>query len=174
MADLTPAEEKWIKALERLAKRRPKTLGLWGGTGDLVVIALDENGNVQHDGASVGDGHREVVVNAGPSIRIPSGGGDPDWVYLEDIDRPWVDGQRGLTMVDEINDEDHVREAGEDPPACIGQWCCGCERHPSGKPWGSAIARWAEHDKTCPKAPAAGATSVAGDEQLKGGSDARP
>lgn len=82
---LTDEEERWIAALRRLAARRPKTLGVWGGEGDvLTVIALTEDGGLLHN-----VGGAEVVC-AVTNVRIPAGGGDPDWINVEDFDRPWV------------------------------------------------------------------------------------
>lgn len=38
---------------------------------------------------------------------------------------------------------------------CTREWCCGCAGHPTGKPWGWAAQRWAEHAETCPGNPSA-------------------
>jgi hypothetical protein len=92
MSDLTREEERWIASLRRLAAKRPSTLGVWGGSGKLAVIALTDNGGFSHDGSSLGSHHPEVVVHTGVEVNIPAGGGDPDWAYLDDIERPWVDG----------------------------------------------------------------------------------
>lgn len=78
---VTPDEERWIKALRRLCAKRPPTLGLWGGMGDLQVIALSEDGGIMWDG--------EVICNV-TTIAIPAGGGDPDWMNVEDTERPWA------------------------------------------------------------------------------------
>jgi hypothetical protein len=78
---LTDDERRWIASLCRLAAKRPPTLGLWGGTGPLQVIALTEDGALMWPG--------EVICNI-MSIDIPAGGGDPDWVQIEDVERPWV------------------------------------------------------------------------------------
>lgn len=37
------------------------------------------------------------------------------------------------------------RHDGEDPPDCVGQWCCGCAVHPIGKPWGWNHEAWERH-----------------------------
>lgn len=34
---------------------------------------------------------------------------------------------------------------GEEQSVCIGQWCCGCDAHPIGKPWGWNYEAWARH-----------------------------
>lgn len=41
--------------------------------------------------------------------------------------------------------EDHSG-TGEDRPVCVGQWCCGCDEHPIGKPWGWNYRAWEEHN----------------------------
>lgn len=87
MAELTPDERRWIASLHRLAKKRPQTLGLWGGWGNLTVVALSEDGHLQHDGVAQG-GEGIVTVE---DIDIPTGGGDPYNVTLDEIERPWVD-----------------------------------------------------------------------------------
>ena len=28
---------------------------------------------------------------------------------------------------------------------CIGTWCCGCDEHPIGKPWGWNYEEWNRH-----------------------------
>lgn len=78
---LTPEEERWVTALKRLAVKRPATLGLWGGLNDLIVVALTEDGGFMHEGD---------VICAVTGIPIPAGGGDPDWINVEDTDRPWA------------------------------------------------------------------------------------
>lgn len=30
-------------------------------------------------------------------------------------------------------------------PVCVGQWCCGCDEHPIGKPWGWNYEAWERH-----------------------------
>lgn len=84
---VTPDEEKWIKALKRLAAKRPPTLGLWGGLNDLIVVALTEDGGFEH---GEGEGPGNEVICIVTSIPIPAGGGDPDWIDVEDLDRPWA------------------------------------------------------------------------------------
>ena len=79
MHDLTPEEERWIAALKRLGKRRPPRLGLWGGTGNLNVCVLAEDGGFMHDI----DGTETVVFSE--SVAIPAGGGDPENVALADV-----------------------------------------------------------------------------------------
>lgn len=37
------------------------------------------------------------------------------------------------------------RHDGDEEPPCVGQWCCGCNEHPLGKPWGWNAEAWAEH-----------------------------
>ena len=34
---------------------------------------------------------------------------------------------------------------------CHGQWCCGCDEHPIGKPWGWNWRAWERHYAVCPK-----------------------
>jgi hypothetical protein len=34
---------------------------------------------------------------------------------------------------------------GGEQPVCVGQWCCGCDEHPIGKPWGASFERWERH-----------------------------
>lgn len=41
--------------------------------------------------------------------------------------------------------EDH-----SDDPDCIGQWCCGCNTHPVGKPWGWNSDAWNRHFEEVP------------------------
>ena len=82
---VTDEERRWIEALRRLARKRPRTLGVWGGAGDrLTVVALTE------DGGFAWDGERGEVVCAVTDVAIPAGGGDPDWICVEDAERPWV------------------------------------------------------------------------------------
>jgi hypothetical protein len=85
MADLTSDEERWVRSLRRVAAKCPPSLGVWGGTGDLLVIALTPDGAMQH-----GEGADEHIVIAA-SVPMVAGGGAPDSVDLSDIDRPWVD-----------------------------------------------------------------------------------
>ena len=49
-----------------------------------------------------------------------------------------------MSAVDRIYTEHHDFIAGETPP-CVGQWCCGCDAHPVGKPWGWNHLRWERH-----------------------------
>jgi hypothetical protein len=87
MAELTTEEARWVASLRRLAKKRPKTLGLWAGLGGVHVIALAEDGSIQHQtGPWVED---EVVVIV-DHVDIPAGGGDPRSVDLIDVERPWL------------------------------------------------------------------------------------
>ncbi len=66
----TPEEAAAIRSLRRLARKWPKTLGLFSWSGTLYVIRLPEhtNGLLQEDG-------KPLLV--GDSIRITNGGGDP-------------------------------------------------------------------------------------------------
>lgn len=32
-------------------------------------------------------------------------------------------------------------------PGCVGQWCCGCDVHPIGKPWGWNHEAWEMHNR---------------------------
>jgi hypothetical protein len=41
------------------------------------------------------------------------------------------------------------RHDGPEKPDCVGQWCCGCEVHPSGKPWGWNYMAWERHNVEC-------------------------
>lgn len=44
--------------------------------------------------------------------------------------------------------EDHAYVDHPDPeerPPCLGQWCCGCDEHPAGKPWGWNFEAWTRH-----------------------------
>lgn len=82
---ITDDEQRWIDSLRRLAAKRPKTLGLWGGgANSLSVVALTEDGAFMHGPSS---DERVCMVT---TVPIPAGGGDPEWVCVEDIDRPWV------------------------------------------------------------------------------------
>ncbi|MBF6619062.1 MAG: hypothetical protein ITG02_02385 [Patulibacter sp.] len=87
MSELTAEERRWVASLRRLAAKRPKTLGLWAGLGGVHVIALNEDGGIQHRPA---DGPYAEVVVLADYVDIPAGGGDPDSVHLCDIERPWV------------------------------------------------------------------------------------
>jgi hypothetical protein len=88
MAELTDAERRWIAALKRLAKRCPPTRGLWAGTGDLSVIALTEDGSMQHQtDRPYADGE---VLYAFDCVEIQAGGGDPEWGDIDDLERPWL------------------------------------------------------------------------------------
>lgn len=40
---------------------------------------------------------------------------------------------------------DVERHDGAERAVCVGQWCCGCAEHPSGKPWGWNYRAWDEH-----------------------------
>lgn len=68
--ELTPEERRAIAALERLAKRWPSSLMLWGGgcgSGPLRVMR----------GHPCKDGRRANEITVA-SINIPNDGGDPD------------------------------------------------------------------------------------------------
>jgi hypothetical protein len=86
MAELTREERRWIASLKRVCSKRPPTLGLWAGTGDLLVIALAEDGGLLH-------GDDFGVAGVG-TIRIPAGGGDPNYVDFDELERPWIAGAR--------------------------------------------------------------------------------
>lgn len=44
------------------------------------------------------------------------------------------------------------RHDGDEPAVCVGQWCCGCAVHPTGKPWGWNADAWVRHNETCANA----------------------
>ncbi|MCW2756998.1 MAG: hypothetical protein JWO46_744 [Nocardioidaceae bacterium] len=64
----TPAEEKAIKALQRLADKWPKTLLLFSASGSLHVMP---SADYRDD---LFDGDRTVWIDG-----ISNDGGDPDW-----------------------------------------------------------------------------------------------
>jgi hypothetical protein len=37
------------------------------------------------------------------------------------------------------------RHDSDEPAVCVGQWCCGCREHPTGKPWGWNHEAWQAH-----------------------------
>jgi len=43
------------------------------------------------------------------------------------------------------------RHGGDEPAVCVGQWCCGCDEHPIGKPWGWNYEAWERHYAVCPR-----------------------
>jgi hypothetical protein len=67
--DLSPAETKAIKALEKVAKTWPPSLLLFSASGTLVVMSSDDYI------ANVFDSERMM-----PILGIPNDGGDPDWI----------------------------------------------------------------------------------------------
>lgn len=64
-------EEKAVKALERLAKRWPKSLWLFSANGTLCVMRCDEHG--EHVLTQTGGVDQEYVI---ATIDIPNSGGD--------------------------------------------------------------------------------------------------
>jgi hypothetical protein len=86
MSEITDDERRWIASLHRLAKRRPGSLGLWGGTGNLLVVALGENGEFMHGV------HDDTIITVA-DVAIPAGGGDPQFASVEDVARPWIDAE---------------------------------------------------------------------------------
>jgi hypothetical protein len=63
--DLTDEEARAIRSLERLAKKWPQSLQLFGAAGSLLVRRLPEGGN--------GGGNRFTVATI---LGIPADGGD--------------------------------------------------------------------------------------------------
>lgn len=70
--EFTAEEWKAIRALERLAKKWPGSLGLHGGTGSLLVVKLDGDGG----GFPDSDGGTAITHSV---VGISSDGGDPNW-----------------------------------------------------------------------------------------------
>lgn len=66
---LTPAERNAIRTLQRLAKRWPKTLWIYAGSNDLMVMRLNKKGKRAMDGDAVDQNY--CVAD----IAIPSDGG---------------------------------------------------------------------------------------------------
>ena len=72
--DLTPEEERAIRALERVVKIWPESLWLFSGAGSLCVMRKDENGEriMRMAGGSESVDCRAVVA----TIDIDNDGGD--------------------------------------------------------------------------------------------------
>ena len=78
MIEATATELKWINDFKKLAKRCPKSLWLFSGSGTLWVMKLGENGKrVMTPGTGgIGSGGG-VDPNYGiDTIKIPNDGGD--------------------------------------------------------------------------------------------------
>lgn len=60
---LTKEEQKAIRALDRLAKKWPKTLTLFSWSGSLAIFKDTDDG---------------VRCNVGNTVGVPNDGGDPD------------------------------------------------------------------------------------------------
>lgn len=69
--DLSREEVRAIAALQRLAKRWPQTLWIFAGSGRLVVLKVDANG--QRAVTARGSVDQAFIVGA---ANIPSDGGD--------------------------------------------------------------------------------------------------
>lgn len=44
-----------------------------------------------------------------------------------------------------MDDSSDIERHDGPEPVCRGQWCCGCQVHPVGKPWGWNHEAWLEH-----------------------------
>lgn len=72
--EATPAEERAIKSLQRLAKKWPASLWLFSASGTLCVMQLGANGERQKGGEGAHDGMDAAYCLA--TIKIPNDGGD--------------------------------------------------------------------------------------------------
>lgn len=75
---MAPAMERYsedaaVKALQRLARRWPETLGLFSASGTLLVVRLEEDGSFPSPGRW--GATRDTTIT---EIDIPNDGGDPD------------------------------------------------------------------------------------------------
>lgn len=68
--ELLPEEKKAIASLKRLAKKWPKRLWLFAGSGGLTVLVGDEDGNHFHKGESI---DQDYIVD---HVDINADGGD--------------------------------------------------------------------------------------------------
>jgi hypothetical protein len=71
--DLTEEEQAAIRSLERLAKRWPRTLGLFDFSGSLSVVRGNGRGGFLYEDDGRGEAPSRIVDIFG----IPSGGGGP-------------------------------------------------------------------------------------------------
>ncbi len=78
MIELTPEEEKAIKALKRVANNWPDTLWLFSANGTLNVMKCNQDGERAYKSRRCGDGSDENVDQeyCMDEIDIPNDGGD--------------------------------------------------------------------------------------------------
>lgn len=74
MVDLTREETLAIAALKRLAKRWPKTLWLFAGSGGLEIMRTNEHGNHAHTGHG-GEAYDPAYIVGHADIEADGG----DW-----------------------------------------------------------------------------------------------